>query len=223
MQRVVRRVVWSTVVALLAAAMFAGGASASIQFFPKTHHKAGHTAKKKKKKKSTRGPRGPRGFTGPQGPQGAQGPQGPQGVQGPAGPGATKFAFFGAPTAADPVHTVLPVGPFQLAISCRPGKKAGDINLTLYVTIPATVDYTQTLEALSPTPPQEPPSVNVGTEEARPITEASSNVESGKNPEVWATIMLMNRSTGESTWLELWYGANTTGKTPGCYIDGIEL
>jgi hypothetical protein len=133
-----------------------------------------------------------------------------------------KFSFVGAPTVGDPDHAVLPTGPFQLGISCRPGKSAGDINLTLFATIPSPLEYTQTLEAVSPSPPQPAPSVKEGLEPARPITESSSNVEAGKNPEVWAALMVTDLGTGESAWLSLWYGA-TTGASPHCFIKGIEL
>jgi hypothetical protein len=217
------------VVASIAASMSGGTAAygQGIQLFPKAHKHRGHATKKKKKKPLT-GPRGPRGFTGPQGAQGApgvqgqQGAQGPQGATGPMGPGAVKFSFVGTPTPADPVHSALPIGPFQLGASCRPGKSAGDIAFALFVTIPAPIEYTQTLEPIS-APPQEAPFISEGTEPARPLTEASTNVESGKSPETWGTIVLTDLASGTTTWLQLWYGATTVGTSPHCYLKGIEL
>lgn len=220
-----RRSLRAAGVALVVAALSGGSAAYAqgIEIFPQssTHH--GHVAKKKKK--SLRGPRGPRGYKGSPGAPGspgAQGAQGAQGPQGPMGPGASKFYFVGSPTVADPVHNVVP-GPFQLGVSCRPGTNSGDIAFTVFVTIPATIEYTQTLEGASEASPQPAPSINEGVEPARPITEVPTNVENGKNPEVWATIMLRDPATGAATWLQLWYGANTTGASPHCFMAGIEL
>jgi hypothetical protein len=136
------------------------------------------------------------------------------------GPGALKFSFVGAPTVADPDHTALSTGPFQLGVSCRPGKNPGDIGFTLFVTIPATIEYTQTLESV---PTTEPPLVNEGIEPAHPFAEVATNVESGKSPETWGTLMVTNMATGTSTWLELWYGAVTGGISPHCFLRGIEI
>ena len=138
------------------------------------------------------------------------------------GPGAFKFAFFGAPVANDPEHNVLARGPFQLGVSCLPGSNPGDVGFKIYVTVPAAVQYVQTLESLPESGPQEPPSVTSGAEPAIPTASETVNVSSGKNAETWATIMLTNPATGESTWLEIWYGA-TTGSPGSCFISGIEI
>ena len=194
-----------------------------IQLFPRSVTHPGHVAKKKSKKKVVTGPRGPRGAQGVPGPQGSPGAQGPQGVQGPIGPmgpGAFKFAFYGVPTANDPEHNALPIGPFQLGVSCLPGTKPGDVDFEIYVTVPAALEYTQTLESLVASGTQEAPEVSVGTQPVTPTTPQSTNFESDK--ETWATVMLTNPATGETTWLELWYGA-TTGSSAECFISGIEI
>lgn len=230
-----RRSLRAAGVALVVAAL-SGGSTAyaqGIQIFPRSLTHKGHVAKKKKKSlRGPRGPRGPRGYKGApgaQGPQGApgaqggQGVQGPQGPTGPMGPGAFKFNFVGAPTVGDPIHNVLPVGPFQLGVSCRPAAKLGDIAFTIFLTIPAPLQYTQTLEFASETPPQPAPIVNEGNEPARALTESPITVENGKSAEVWGTIMLTPTTTGATTWLELWYGATATGASPHCFMGGIEL
>jgi hypothetical protein len=145
-----------------------------------------------------------------------------QGSQGPAGPGAYKFSYFGPPTVNDPEHNELPTGPFQLGVSCLPGTKAGDIGFKVYVTVPAALEYTQTLESFDEGPSQEAPTVSEGTEVATTLTTETDNVESGKSAEIWATAMLNNPATGASTWLELWYGA-TTGAGAHCFMSGIEI
>ncbi len=222
-----RRVARPAGLALIIAGLGGGTAAYGhgIEMFPRsaTHH--GHVAKKKSKKKTPvgpRGPRGPKGAAGPAGPQGAAGPQGPQGAVGPMGPGAFKFAFSGAPVANDPEHNVLPVGPFQLGLSCLPGVKPGDVGFKIYVTVPAALQYTQTLERLTETPPQAAPEVTSGSEPAIPTTPQLDELESGKSAEVWSTDMLTNPATGESTWLEIWYGA-TTGTSARCFMSGIEI
>lgn len=221
----VRLLLRSTGLALIVA-MFVGGTVAygdGIQFFPRSVAHAGHLAKKKAKKKTATGPRGPRGAQGAPGPQGSQGPQGPQGVQGPVGPmgpGALKFAYFGAPTANDPEHNVLATGPFQLGLSCLPATKPGNVDFEIYVTVPAALEYTQTLETLATSGTQEAPAVTVGAQAAVPTTPQSAELES--NRESWATVMLTNPATGVTTWLELWYGA-TTGSSAECYMSGIEI
>jgi hypothetical protein len=213
---------------VLIVASFAGAGSAygqGIQLFPRSLTHPGHAAKKKAKKKTPTGPRGPRGFTGPRGAQGPQGPtgsQGPTGPMGPAGPGALKFSFIGPPVTNDPEHNALPVGPFQLGISCLPGTNPGDIGFKTYVTVPAALEYTQTLESFSETTPQPAPGVTEGSQPAQTLTTMTANVTSGTNAEVWATIMLTNPATGASTWLQLWYGA-TTGASAHCFISGIEI
>jgi Collagen triple helix repeat (20 copies) len=230
-----RRSLRSAGLALIVASL-SGGTTASaqgIRFFPPSATHKGHVAKKKQKKKtSLRGPRGPRGFTGPQGAQGPQGVQGAtgsqgatgaQGATGPMGPGAFKFNFVGLPTLSDRDHEVLPVGPFQLGVGCQPGTKVGDVGLKIWVTIPAALEYTQTLESLSETPPQPAPSVSEGNEPARPLTEVLTNIENGKTAAIWATLMLTNPATGTSTWLDLWYGATATGSSPHCFMTGIEI
>jgi len=222
-----RRVARPAGLALIIAGL-AGGTAAygrGIEMFPRSTSHPGHLAKKKPKKKSSvgpRGPKGPQGATGPQGPQGVAGPQGPQGAVGPMGPGAFKFAFSGAPVANDPEHKVLPVGPFQLGLSCLPGTKPGDIGFEIYVTIPASVQYVQTLESLPESGPQAPPTINSGVEPAIPTTPQIDPIENGKSAETWATVMLTNPATAESTWLEIWYGA-TTGSSASCFISGIEI
>lgn len=213
----------------LIVAVFAGGTVAyghGIQFFPSSVTGAGHLAKKKPKKKTAVGPRGPqgaKGAPGTQGVQGVQGVQGAPGVQGPIGPmgpGAFKFAFYGVPTVNDPEHNALSTGPFQIGVSCLPGTKPGDVGFEIYVTVPAALEYTQTLESLVASGTQEAPAVTVGTQPATPTTPQSTNVESDK--ESWATVMLTNPATGETTWLELWYGAST-GSSAECFISGIEI
>jgi hypothetical protein len=214
---------------IVLAGLLAAGSTASAQgiLLPlgASHHHRGHAAKKKKKKKSNVGPRGPRGFPGPAGPSGSaggQGPVGPQGPQGPAGPGAFKFSYIGVPTPSDPEHAFLPVGPFQLGFSCLPGENAGDVGLKEYVTIPATIEYTQTLEAFESGKEPSPPGVTEAVEKEKPLTTSVSNVENGKSAEVWGTIMINTPSTGASVWLEIWYGA-TTGVGAHCFASGIEI
>jgi hypothetical protein len=136
------------------------------------------------------------------------------------GPGALKFAFFGVPTVNDPEHNVLATGPFQLGVSCLPGTKPGDVGFEIYVTVPAALEYTQTLEMLTTSGTQEAPLVSAGAQAATPTTTQSANLESNK--ETWATVMLTNPATGETTWLELWYGANT-GSSAECFMSGIEI
>jgi hypothetical protein len=223
------------------AVMALGGVTAAyghgIEMFPRSLTHPGHLAKKKSKKKTATGPRGPRGATGapgvagPQGPQGPQGVQGVQGVQGaqgaqgpigPIGPGAFKFSFYGLPTASDPEHDVLSVGPFQLGVSCLPGEKTGDVGFKVYITIPAALKYTQSLESLTSSGTQTAPSVSVGSEPAIPVTTETTNIESGKTAEIWASVMLDNPATGESTWLEIWYGASAES-SPQCFMSGIEV
>jgi len=225
--RFARLLLRSTGLALVVAAL-GGGTVAyghGIQLFPSSVKHPGHLAKKPRKKTNT-GPRGPRGATGPQGAQGspgAQGPQGsqgPQGVQGPMGPGAFKFAFYGSPTVNDPEHNVLSVVPFQLGVSCLPGTKIGDVGFEIYVTVPAALEYTQTLESLVTSGTQEAPTVSVGAQPATPTTPQTVNVENSR--ETWATVMLTNPATGVTTWLELWYGA-TAGSSPECFVSGIEI
>lgn len=223
--RFARLLLRSTGLALIVVALT--GASVAygqgIQLFPRSVTHPGHLAKKKPKKKTATGPRGPRGAQGVPGPQGSPGIQGPQGIQGPIGPmgpGALKFAFYGLPTANDPEHNVLPSGPFQFGMSCLPGTKPGDVGFEIYVTVPAALEYTQTLESLATSGTQEAPSITVGDQAAIPSTPQTANLESSK--ETWATVMLTNPATGETTWLELWYGA-TTGSSPECFISGIEI
>lgn len=225
--RFARLLLRSTGLALIVA-VFAGGTVAygqGIQLFPRSVTHAGHLAKKKPKKKTVgpRGPRGPqgaKGAPGPQGPQGVPGAPGAQGPIGPMGPGAFKFAFYGAPTANDPEHNALSTGPFQLGVSCLPGTKPGDVGFEIYVTVPAALEYTQTLESLVASGTQEAPAVSVGTQPVTPTTPQIVNVESDK--ETWATVMLTNPATAQTTWLELWYGA-TTGSSAECFISGIEI
>lgn len=213
--------------ALVACAGATGAGAQGIQLFPKSHPHRADAAKSKHKPKSTgkhgtRGPRGPAGPQGAPGPQGPAGATGPAGAQGPAGPGAFKFAYYGKPTPNDPMHAVLPVGPFQLGVSCLPGEKTGDVGFKITTTVPAALDYTQTLETLSSSSPQTAPEVTEGEEPVIPATPQVDNVASGKVVEVWATVMLTDPASGVSTWLELWYGAKATG-APVCYMSGIEI
>jgi hypothetical protein len=139
------------------------------------------------------------------------------------GPGAFKFSFVGPPKENDPEHEALSTGPFQLNVSCLPGTSPGDIGFKVYETVPAALEYTQTLESLSAEAPQAAPSVSEGNQPALTLTTQTANLVSGKNVEVWATIMLNNPATGATTWLDLWYGVTTTGVSPHCYISGIEI
>jgi hypothetical protein len=232
--RPARRLLGPAVAVAALAALSGGGAAYAhgIRMFPSSPKHHGHAARRSKKRKSTTGPRGPRGFPGPAGPQGAAGPQGPAGASGPAGapgstgaagPGALKFGFVQVPTAKDPEHSVIASGPFQLGASCAAGEKPGDVVFTLYVTIPSTVEYAQTLESLTPPPgPQVPPAINEGSQPAQPSTAQATTLESGKVLEVWGTILMNNLAAGTTTWLELFYGATTVG-TPHCYVTGVEL
>jgi hypothetical protein len=145
-----------------------------------------------------------------------------QGPVGPAGPGAFKFSYFGAPVVNDPEHNVLPTGPFQLGIGCLPGTKAGDVGFKIYLTIPAPLEYTQTLESLTEAPPQTPPQISEGSQPAEGPVSETVNIESGQTKETWATIMLNNPATGASTWLEIWYGVST-GVGAHCFASGIEI
>ncbi|MGA7704314.1 MAG: hypothetical protein WB998_05400 [Solirubrobacteraceae bacterium] len=223
--RFARRVARPAGLALIITGLGGGTAAYGhgIEMFPRSITHPGHVAKKKSKKKTPvgpRGPRGPKGAPGPAGPQGAAGPQGPQGSVGPMGPGAFKFGFFEVPAANDPEHAVLPVGPFQLGLSCLPGVKAGAVDFKIYVTVPAALQYTQTLEMLTETPPQKAPEVTSGAQAAIPTTPQSTELE--HDAETWGTDLLTNPATGESTWLEIWYGA-TTGSSPSCFMSGIEI
>jgi hypothetical protein len=228
--RFARRTARSTGLALIIAGLGGGTAAYGhgIEMFPRSVTQPGHVAKKKSKKKTTTGPRGPRGARGAPGAQGQQGAPGPQGAQGPQGPigpmgpGALKFAFFGSPVVGDSEHDVLATGPFRLGVSCLPGTKSGDVGFKIDVTVPAALEYTQTFESLPASGTQEAPIISSGSEPAVPVTTETSNVESGKSAEVWATVLLTNPATGESTWLELWYGA-TTGSSARCFISGIEI
>jgi hypothetical protein len=200
-----------------------------IRMFPSSPKHHGHAARKSKKRKSATGPRGPRGLPGPAGPQGAAGPAGATGQAGAvgpagaAGPGALKFGFVQVPIAKDPQHTVIATGPFQLGASCAPAEKPGDVVFTLYVTIPSTIEYTQTLDSLVPPPgPQTPPTISEGSQPAQPTTPQATTLESGKVVEVWGTILMNNLATGTTTWLEVFYGATTVG-TPHCFVTGVEV
>lgn len=197
-----------------------------IHLFANAHPHRAHAAPSKHRRNSTgkrkRGRRGPRGRTGPAGPIG---PQGPTGAVGPQGPGAFKFGYYGAPTANDPVHAVLPVGPFQLGVSCLPGEKTGDVGFKVELTVPAAFDYTQTLETLS-SGTQAAPELTEGEEAATPPTPEIENVASTKAVETWASLVITNPATGATTWLELWYGAKTATKSTSkavCYMSGIEV
>ncbi len=213
--------------ALIASVGATGAAAHEIRLFPQSLLHPAHAAKSKHKAKpkakhDTRGPQGPQGPAGPQGATGPQGPTGPAGAQGPAGPGALKFGYYGKPTANDPAHAVLPVGPFQLSVSCLPGEKTGDVGFKVETTVPAALDYTQTLETLASSGTQPAPEVTQGEEAPVPPTPQVDNVASGKVVEVWATVTLTNPATGLTTWLELWYGAKATA-TPVCYMSGLEI
>lgn len=220
-----RRWLCASAALVLIACLGANGARAQgIQLFPQSHPHPAQTAKRKHKAKhkAKRRARHRRGPKGPAGPAGPQGPTGPAGAQGPAGPGAFKFGYYGKPAVNDPVHAVLPVGLFQLGVSCLPGAKTGEVAFKVQTTVPAALDYTQTIEALPPSGTQPPPEVTEGEEAATPPTPQVYDVASGKATETWASIMLTDPATGVSTWLELWYGAEAT-TTPVCYMTGIEI
>ncbi|HEY2632675.1 MAG TPA: hypothetical protein VGI26_09905, partial [Solirubrobacteraceae bacterium] len=170
-------------IGLVTASLSGAGAAygQGIELFPRSLTHPGHVAKTKKKQKkhTATGPRGPRGFTGApgsQGPQGPSGSQGPTGPVGPMGPGAFKFSFVGPPTPNDAEHNALPIGPFQLGVSCLPGTSTGDIGFKVYVAVPAALEYTQTLESVSALPPQAPPSVSEGNQPAQTLTTMTNNV-----------------------------------------------
>jgi hypothetical protein len=237
------RTTCATLVALLALSMGMGATEASastlnVQLFPKTATTKAATKKAKSKKKAKRGPRGPRGRRGPKGntgPAGAQGapgttgaagPQGATGPMGPAGPGAVKFAYSSAVVGGDPNHPVLDQGPFQLGLSCKPGVAAGDVKITLTITVPQTLRYQQFLasyDSASATPNST--LVGQGTQAALPATEAPTNVLAGKRLDSYANVVLQDPA-GTVSVLTLFYGADAaTGPSsnPGCYMSGMLL
>jgi hypothetical protein len=188
----------------------------------------------KKKKSSNRGPRGPIGRTGPQGasgplgasgPQGGAGPTGPQGPQGPAGPGATKFYFSEAPTPGDPIHPVLTVGPIQYGLSCQPGKVAGDVKFTLWVTVPNQLAVSVFAAVVESNPEKTTFSVLDAALPAKPITPTETLVPS--NSRKGETGNFTVNVGGALTWI--WISAGAVGATaqsevpPHCYTSGMEL
>jgi hypothetical protein len=233
----------ATVVGLLALSMGLGATDASaselnVQLFPKTATKKAATKKAKSKKKAKRGPRGPlgpKGGPGPAGPQGAPGPTGaagpqgatgPTGPAGPAGPGALKFAYSSAPVASDPNHPVLEQGPFQVGLSCQPGAAAGDVKLTLMVTVPQAFTFVQFLESYDTA--MATPSmtmINQGTQPAVPATPSSTNVLATGRLDNYGNVVLRDPAGAVSV-LTLFYGADAAtgpGRHLGCYISGVLL
>lgn len=234
------RMTCATLVGLLALSMGMGATDASasklnVQLFPKTATKKAATKKAKTKKKAKRGPRGPRGPKGKQGPAGPQGtpgptgtagPQGATGPMGPAGPGAFKFAYNSAPVAGDPNHPVLDQGPFQLGLSCQPGSAAGDIKITLTVTVPLAITFQQFLASHNPANAiADTTSVTQGTQAAGPGVPISSNVLAGKKVDIYGNVVIKD-SAGTVSVLTVFYGVDaTTGpdSIPGCYLSGMLL
>jgi hypothetical protein len=234
------RMTCATLVALLALSMGIGATDASasnlnVQLFPKTATKKAATKKAKSKKKAKRGPRGPRGpkgnpgTAGPQGaagPTGAAGPQGATGPMGPAGPGAFKFAYSSAPVAGDPNHPVLEQGPFQMGLSCQPGTAAGDVKLTLTLTVPQALTFQQFLAFHDSTAsPTNSTVVNQGSQAAGPGIPISSNVAAGRALDTYGNLVLKD-SAGTVSVVTVFYGVDaTTGPSshPGCYLSGMLL
>jgi hypothetical protein len=234
------RITCATLVALLALSMGMGATDASasnlkVQLFPKTATKKAATKKATTKKKAKRGPRGRRGPRGAKGTPGAAGPQGapgqtgaggPQGATGPAGPGAFKFAYNTTPIGGDPNHPVLDQGPFQLGLSCQPGTAAGDVQITLTITVPQALTYQQFIasyNSASATPNST--FVSQGTQAAIPATQSPTNVLAGERANAYANVVLQDPA-GTVSVLTLFYGADAStgpGSHPGCYMSGMLL
>ncbi|MCW3069179.1 MAG: hypothetical protein JWL67_1804 [Solirubrobacterales bacterium] len=231
------RLKWSALACTICLSLLTGAAAADASMLlpvlsgaPKSARKharttsSQHGKKKKKKKTSSRGPagpRGPQGALGAQGVPGLAGPTGPQGPQGPAGPGASKYFFSEAPSAGDPNHPVIPVGPFQLGLACQPGEKNGDVKLILTGTFPAPLTATLFGTAFDGT--KASPSVQ---ELSVPATTsvAEVSVPSGSSRAETDTYVL--NAGGSLTWLELWVGAvggNKVEVAPHCYLSAIEI
>lgn len=236
------RLKWSALACAASLALLIGAAAADASILlpvlssaPKPARKhAGTTSTqhgKKKKKKKTTSSRGPVGPRGPQGAPGAQGvsglagptgPQGPQGPQGPAGPGASKYYFSEGPSAGDPNHPVIPVGPLQLGIACQPGGKSGDVKLILTAVIPAALTATLSATAFDG---------NLTSSRVEDLSVPAAGPTSGevvaenKSARAESVAYVLNAG-GTLTWLEVWVGAvggNNIEVAPHCYLSAIEV
>ncbi len=180
---------------------------------------SGHHGKKKKKKTSNRGPIGPQGLPGA---KGLPGPQGPSGPQGPAGPGASKFSFSEAPSAGDPNHPVIPVGPFQLGIACQPGKEPGDVKLLLTAVFPAAL--TATLSATAWDGKAISSRVqDLSVPATGPVT--AELIAENKSARAESVTYMLNAG-GSLTSLVVWVGVvggSNSEVAPHCYLSAIEL
>jgi hypothetical protein len=236
------RLKWSVLTCAASLALLVGAAVAdagmllpALSSAPKPVRKHARTTSsqhgkktKKKKKTPSRGPAGPRGPQGAPGAQGLTGvagptgPTGPQGPQGAAGPGASKYYFSEAPSAGDPNHPVIPVGPFQLGLACQPGGKSGDVKLILTAVIPAPLTVTLSATAFDgkviSSRVQDLSAPATGPTSAELLAESkSARAES---------IAYLLNSGGALTWLEVWVGAvggNNVEVAPHCYLSAVEV
>jgi hypothetical protein len=197
---------------------------------PAKHHakpaKKRHAKHKTSVKPISSGPRGlsgPPGASGSAGPQGPQGIPGPQGVPGPAGPGATKVYFSQGPVSNDEIHPLLTVGPIQLGIACRPGKGAGDVDLTLSESIPNALNAVEF--GFNTTNGKTSGFDFDSSAPAVPPTMSSSNLLTNERSDNAGDLLIS--VNGTTTWLELVYGAVGATYTPGtpahCYMAAIEI
>jgi hypothetical protein len=120
---------------------------------------------------------------------------------------------------------VLTVGPIQYGLSCQPGKAAGDVKFTLWVTVPNPLAVSVFAAVVEGNPEKTTFTVVDATLLAKPTTPTETLVASNARKSETGNFTV--NVGGALTWI--WISAGAVGATaqsevpPHCYASGMEL